>query len=320
MPDFVNQAKNDDGGDGIQQNVHEVVEQLPEVTLTTLFENLMNIQSSVNEVSHRQKSSEERLERLELKSAPQGFARTSHSNGSQATVHAGIRRNHPATSFNEELYTNREEESDYHENTEKDPYPHIEGDENQGIYLAVKDSVARIQLPSQLTLGDSNVPAKGETRNRLIFIRKSASYITTALKVMKSFGEKASISEGDLDNLYACLVAHLRMHQSEQSICIVEGTGVTKDCMQMFRFLSKNPCFTSNETVALENAARISVAASLAQQNNGGGNFNNRGRGYNRGNSNFRGRGRGNNNYHGKDNYHSRDSFDSSIKQANVNP
>jgi hypothetical protein len=195
MPDPVITPENNYNDFQNQGKADEVVEQHVEINLNSLFDSLMIIQTSVNEISTRQKTSEERLEHLEIRSVQAASARTSHSNSAHGALRAGIRRSAPAASFNEDPHTSREEESDGHENIDRDPYPHVEGDENQGIYLAVKDSVARVQLPSQLTLGDSNVPAKGETRNRLIFIRKSASYINTALKLMKSFGDKASITE-----------------------------------------------------------------------------------------------------------------------------
>ena len=158
----------------------------------------------------------------------------------------------------------------------------------QASYIAIKDSVNKVVLPAGLTLGDTGAPAKGEARRVLTFVRKCGGYMSTILKLIKNVTDKESMDEKDLESIYTVAVANFKLLQSEQAVCVVESTGVNKDCVQMFRFLAKNPCFTATETVALENAARISVAASLAQGSNEsrgrgrgrGGNFNNRGTGF----------------------------------------
>lgn len=161
-------------------------------------------------------------------------------------------------------------------------------DNNQADYTAIKDSVSKVVLPSGLVIGDSNISLKGEARGKVALIKKSAGYVQTVLKLLKNIGESGQVTESDVDNLYVCASAHVHMLQEENKLAVIEGTGVPKDCVQMFRFLAKNPSFTPHDTQALENATRISLAVNTVQSrdNHGrggrrGGFHNNRG---NRGN------------------------------------
>ena len=138
------------------------------------------------------------------------------------------------------------------------------GEHLNGDYLSIKDAVNRVKLPGALSIGDVNVPMKGDAGSKIAFIKKNSAYIITGLKVLRQIGESKCVTDSDLDSLYTCLTAHLQMLQSEQSVSIVEGTGVSKETVSMFRFLAKNPSFSPSDTVALENAACISVAAGMA--------------------------------------------------------
>ena len=137
--------------------------------------------------------------------------------------------------------------------------------------------------------------------------------------MLKQIEDKGTIADSDLENLCVTLTAHMQMLQSEHTVNIVEGTGVSRETVSMFRFLSKNSNFTSADTIALENATRISLAANLTQKqdnNNsgyrrGGGNrFQSRGH-YN-GNNRYNGRG----GYHGNNNRNNSDAFDNSVNSG----
>jgi hypothetical protein len=195
-----------------------------------------------------------------------------------------------------------------------------ETSELQGAYTAIKDSVVKVILPPHLTLGDIGAPAKGaDTKKQMALIRKSGGYVTTAMKVLKTVSSRGNVLETDRDTTYTVLLAHFRMLQSEQSVCVVEGTGVTADCVRMYRFLSKNPCFSQTETIAMENAARMSVAASLAQKTEPTRGGHGRGYGGGRFGGRFNNRGGGNQRGYGAQGGN-RDAFDNAVNQAATKP
>ena len=167
-------------------------------------------------------------------------------------------------------------------------------------YSSIKDSVARIKLPAELLLPESGLVIKpGEAKNRLAFVKKASSFTTTTLKVLKEVGDRGSVNGQDLDNILACLTAQQHMFQIEQNLCVVEGTGVSKDTLQLYKFISKNPTFGHADAQALESACRITLATGQTSNGNRGsrgGHSSFRGNGRFRGNSSNQRGGRYNNN------------------------
>ena len=68
--------------------------------------------------------------------------------------------------------------------------PQSDTSEVQSEFQALKDSVNRIILPGSLTLGEASLPLKGEARGKINFIKKNANFVVTALKLLKTFGDK----------------------------------------------------------------------------------------------------------------------------------
>ena len=103
---------------------------------------------------------------------------------------------------------------------------------------------------------------------------------------------------------------------------MVEGTGSggNKELSQMFRFLTKNPTFSAQETIALENATRIVAATNQTpKKEEGEKGFNNSNRGNQRGG--FRGgRGRGRGFYNNFNKNYGGDNYERSVNNANSNP
>ena len=195
-------------------------------------------------------------------------------------------------------------------------------------YLSITDLVNREVLPGNANLGDITFPLKGDVRTRSTFIKRNSGFVTTGLKLIKQINDNQTVTQEDIEKLFIVLTAHQSMLQSEQSAVVVEGTGVGKEATQMFRFLTKNSFFSSHETQAIENAIRITTAASAAQpQNNSGNNSNQNGyRGNNRGGyrGNNRGYGRGFNrgyqNNGGNNHFRNNDSFERNVSQHSNNP
>ena len=189
-------------------------------------------------------------------------------------------------------------------------------------YLGIKDSVNRVALPGQITLGEVSLTLKGEARAKSGFIKKNSGYVTTGLKVIKLINDKQEVNQEDIEKLYAVLVAHQSMLQQEQSVCVVEGTGSggNKELSQMFRFFTKNPTFSAQETIALENATRIVAATNQTpKKEEGEKGFNNSNRGNQRGG--FRGgRGRGRGFYNNFNKNYGGDNYERSVNNANSNP
>jgi hypothetical protein len=167
----------------------------------------------------------------------------------------------------------------------------------QGAFTQIRDSVQKVVLPTKFAMTEYGPGIKPEYRKTLALIRKTSSFTTTMLKLMKLSGEKPHPSESDWDLMYTCLITLHKTIQSEQIGAIFEGKGVPDDTMTMYRFLSKNSAIDRSETIALENATRLTSAIHEAKKQGKSNDTSQRG-GYrgNRFNSNFRGRG-GNRNF-----------------------
>lgn len=75
----------------------------------------------------------------------------------------------------------------------------------QSDYLALKDSLSNVLLPGSLTIGDSSFSLKPESRTKVSFIKRNASYVQTGLKLLKQIGDRGSFCESDLDSIYTIL-------------------------------------------------------------------------------------------------------------------
>ena len=195
-----------------------------------------------------------------------------------------------------------------------------------GAYTQLRDSVQKVQLPAKMSIGDVGPSVKGDSRRMLAFVRRTAGYSTTLLKVLKQVSGKAVPDELDWDSVFTVALALHKTLLAEQTATVFEGSGVPPETLSMYRFLSKNTSISPAETMALENAARLTTAINLSKNSSGsefsrarrgnysggrsGGNsgYQHRGgRGFN--NNFFRGSGRGNNQA-------SPDYFDSTVTAA----
>jgi hypothetical protein len=197
-----------------------------------------------------------------------------------------------------------------------------------GAYTQLRDSVQKVVLPAKMSMGDIGPNVKGDARRMLAFVRRTAGYSTTLLKVLKQVSGKPTPEESDWDSVFTIALALHKTLLAEQTTTVFEGSGVPQETLSMYRFLSKNASISASETMALENAARLTTAINMSKNNSGsdyhrgrggrfsgsrtGGfsNFNQRGgRGYN---NNFtRGSGRGG--YQQTSDY-----FDSTVTAASV--
>jgi hypothetical protein len=178
-----------------------------------------------------------------------------------------------------------------------------------GAYTQLRDSVQKVVLPAKMAMGDIRPSVKGDSRRMLAFVRRTAGFSTTLLKVLKQVSTKPTPEESDWDSVFTVALALHKTLLAEQTATVFEGSGVPPETLAMYRFLSKNTSISAAETLALENAARLTTAINISKNNSGsefsrgrrgnysggrsGGNsgFHQRGgRGFN---NNFRGSGRG---------------------------
>ena len=194
-----------------------------------------------------------------------------------------------------------------------------------GAYTQLRDSVQKVVLPARMSMGDVGPNVKGDSRRMLAFVRRTAGYSTTMLKVLKQVSSKSSPEESDWDAVFTVTLALHRLLLAEQTTTVFEGSGVPPETLSMYRFLSKNSSISSVETQALENAARLTTAINLSK-NSSGSEFSRGRRGNFSGNrSNYSntgqrgGRGFGNNFFRGSNrggNQQSTDYFDSTVNAA----
>jgi hypothetical protein len=138
-----------------------------------------------------------------------------------------------------------------------------------GSYTQLRDSVQKVTLPAKMSFGDVGPNVKGDSRRMLTFVRKLAGYSSTLLKVLKVVSSRPSPEEADWDSVFTIALAMHKVLLSEQTVTVFEGSGVPQETLSMFRFLSKNSAISASETLALENAARLTTAINMSKAHAG---------------------------------------------------
>ena len=126
--------------------------------------------------------------------------------------------------------------------------------ELQSEFRAIKESVAKIKLPPDLTVGDSRAGVSRPDLPKFNLLQKSARFQETVLKLLSTY----ETSDPAIADITTVTVAHLRFLQEEYTHLLVssqfdEGTS------KLFSTLQQNPAaFPPN---ALENLHRaVSIA------------------------------------------------------------
>ena len=138
----------------------------------------------------------------------------------------------------------------------------------QAEFISVKESLTKVVLPPEFVFPESSLPVKGDlAKAKVSLIRKSGSYVNTALKFLGNLDEHQPVSVSDLGALYTVLAAHNKFLQSELTAAVGEGFGIGKDTANLFRALKSNSSFfNAQDALAFENAVRITGAVALSQQ------------------------------------------------------
>jgi hypothetical protein len=298
-------AKMDNGGP-IPHKDDDDSESVKSIDCDAIMEKLDTLVNAVSEVTDRLKDNEARVEKLTYRFSK--MAATPGSSGKHST--------HKFSTASASRF-----ESEDSPSTDTSGNDGLEYTELQSAYVQIRDSLQKVILPNRMSMGDTGPSVKGDARRTLAIIRRAAGYTTTMLKLMKVSSEKDVPVESDWDLLYTCLLTLHKTLQSEQTSAVFEGSGVPPETLQLYKFLSKNSNISRSDTLALENATRLSTAISMAkgqsrqdfQQQRRGNSFGGR---YNsfrgRGGSNFRGAGRG------RENSTQPDYFDNAVASASA--
>ncbi len=136
----------------------------------------------------------------------------------------------------------------------------------QGEFQAIKDTLQRIKLPSDLKLNDSRRGVKATDRPMFNQICKSARYVETALKLLGSIDRQSDTFDVDLQNLFLVVKAHIKSLQDEHAAVIVQGQ-FDQTTSRFFRSLQSNSSvFTPTALEQLRNAAAITAASQTHSQ------------------------------------------------------
>lgn len=133
--------------------------------------------------------------------------------------------------------------------------------ELQSEFRAIKESVAKIKLPSDLVVGDSRSGISRADLPKFNLIQKSARFQETILKLLSS----AEVTQEQLSSITTVSLAHLRFLQEEYTNLLVssqfdEGTS------KLFATLQQNPAtFSPSALENLQRAVSIAGARSARQ-------------------------------------------------------
>ena len=133
-------------------------------------------------------------------------------------------------------------------------------------FKALKDSLVKVRLHSDLCVNDSRTGIKREDQGAYDVLVKAARYVETSLKVLDNIQQAGDVTQQDLENLALCGLAQVRYLQDEYSALVVQGT-CSKDIGRLFRSFRRNTSGLTEDAIDdLRNASQV-AAAMQPQQN-----------------------------------------------------
>ena len=133
--------------------------------------------------------------------------------------------------------------------------------EVQAEYRAIRDSVAKVRLPPDLTVGDSRAGVSRADLPRFNIIQKSARYQETVLKLLTACDPE----DPTVNRVSAVSLAHLRFLQEEYTQLLVSAQ-FDDGTAKLFSTLQQNPAaFTPNSLENLQRAVAIAGARQYHQ-------------------------------------------------------
>ena len=129
---------------------------------------------------------------------------------------------------------------------------------------SIKDKVKSVSLPARLLLPTTQGVKVGD-RKRAAVIRSSAGFVTTSLKLLKSW-ESKTVTSADLDDLFCLLYCHMRHLQGDLTECVLEAN-TPKSTMDYFKYLNSNEqALSPRQSHNFETACSWTVASQKAAE------------------------------------------------------
>ena len=128
-------------------------------------------------------------------------------------------------------------------------------------YRSVRDSLSKVKLPVDLTVGDSRAGVGKVDLPRFNVIQKCAKFQETALKILST----ASVSDPAINQLTTVAIAQIRYLQEEYTNLLVSNQ-FDDSTAQLFKTLQQNPgAFTAGAVENLQRAVTIAGARQVSQ-------------------------------------------------------
>ena len=129
---------------------------------------------------------------------------------------------------------------------------------------SIKDRVKSTSLPPRLLMPTTQ-SIKVSDRKRAAVIRSSASYVTTSLKLLKSWGDK-HVTPEDVQELFVVMFAHMRHLQQDMNECVFESH-IPKATQDYLKFLNSNSeILIPREQQNFETACNWTIASQRAAE------------------------------------------------------
>ena len=140
-------------------------------------------------------------------------------------------------------------------------------DNDKGLqeeYRVIKDSVARVKLPKDFKISDTNKGIKRSEQPKAAILNNSAGYSETLLKLLLSVDSDTPIGEEKINSMLTVTLAQLRYIQEEKSMLLVNsslGEGVGRLYRQ---FRDNTTMFSSGDIRTMESCVSLFNATQAA--------------------------------------------------------
>ncbi len=191
-----------------------------------LTQKISELITSVVAIDLRTQSIDTRLKAVEERS---------HGREDQGEPHAQVRQVNPGGEDNEGATGGQA-------NSPQNTFVNV-----QQEFAAIRDSLSRVRLPSDLKVNDTSVGVQRSDQQRLKVVSRCSRYTETLIKLISSL-QADTVTAGDLQDLLTVCVAEVRFLQEEHAMMLVGnnfGDGVEK----LYRSLRSNTTPEALETL-----------------------------------------------------------------------
>lgn len=139
------------------------------------------------------------------------------------------------------------------------------GEDIQGDFAALKDSLARVKLPKELRLNESRQGIKRSDQPVLNVVTKCSRYSETAVKLLSTIAPGEPVSQEKLDQLF--LVAHAQCkYLQDEFAALLVNSQFDNSTARIFRSLQRNTSGLNSDSLDTLRSAATLAAASRPQR------------------------------------------------------